>query len=357
MPCIYYGDKPNLTYNSQEHVFPLGLGGIQMLPKGAVSDQANNEFSKLELHFMRESFVSFNRSMEGPGSTSKHKHSAASESRVTVGMTDKPTLGYLISGKPHVIYQFCVFEKHAGLSMPTDGNIEVFKGKLRNYQNQFVYLQSRLLNENDFIVGYHKGKYYVATKTQENRDIIASRLKFEISRFLNAKENTNFIEESNLVTLDVQINESNITERAYAKVALNILTHLFGIEYTSNNFSELKEWIVSGIGKNVYTKRVPSNDVTCIDQLVPESSHWCYFQPIDGHLAGVICFYNNSVCKRFLDFGIVDYPDKYPNGFICDWKNQREYTLLDLISLPEDEIAKNIAGFQKRLKLNGNLGR
>ncbi len=350
MPCIYYGDKPDLTYNSQEHVFPLGLGGIQMLPKGAVSDQANHEFSKLELHLMRESFVSFNRSMEGPGSTSKHKHSAASESRVTVGVTNgKPTLGYLVLGKPHVIYQFRVFENHVGVSIPMNGNLVVFKEKLRKYNNQFNYLQSDYLNKNDFVVGYHHGKYYVATKTQEDRERIGSRLKFETERFLSIKDNNHLIKEINQVTFDILIHENDITERAYAKIAFNVLTYLFGIEYTSNNFSELKEWIVSGIGKNVYTKRVPSNDVTCIEQLVPESSHWCYFQPIDGHLAVVICFYNNSVCKRFLDFGIVDYPDKYPNGFICDWKNQREYTLLELIALPEDEIVKNIANFQNRL--------
>ena len=122
-------------------------------------------------------------------------------------------------------------------------------------------------------------------KRKKKRDIIASRLKFEINRFLNAKENNYFTEETNLVTFDIQINENNITERAYAKVALNVLAHLLGIDYISNNFSELKKWIVSGIGKNIYTKRVPSSDVTCIEQLVPESSHWCYFQPIDGHLA------------------------------------------------------------------------
>ena len=31
--CIYYGDKPNLTYNSQEHIFPASIGGIGKLPK------------------------------------------------------------------------------------------------------------------------------------------------------------------------------------------------------------------------------------------------------------------------------------------------------------------------------------
>ena len=43
--CIYYGDMPGLTYNKREHIFPAGLGGKAMLPKGYVSDQANELFS------------------------------------------------------------------------------------------------------------------------------------------------------------------------------------------------------------------------------------------------------------------------------------------------------------------------
>lgn len=45
--CIYFSDQDDLTYKNQEHIFPAGLGGIGMLPRGYVSDQANALFSPL----------------------------------------------------------------------------------------------------------------------------------------------------------------------------------------------------------------------------------------------------------------------------------------------------------------------
>ena len=45
MSCIYYLNKENLTYNKKEHIFPATIGGIETLPVGYVSDQANEYFS------------------------------------------------------------------------------------------------------------------------------------------------------------------------------------------------------------------------------------------------------------------------------------------------------------------------
>lgn len=64
--CIYLkGTEPVLSFNSQEHIFPAGIGGIQMLPKGYVSDQFNNSFSKIELDFMRNSLIALPRQFYG----------------------------------------------------------------------------------------------------------------------------------------------------------------------------------------------------------------------------------------------------------------------------------------------------
>ena len=65
--CIYYGDMPELTYNKREHIFPAGLGGKTMLPKGYVSDQANELFSPLEAKLMHDSLLSTSRSLFDPG--------------------------------------------------------------------------------------------------------------------------------------------------------------------------------------------------------------------------------------------------------------------------------------------------
>lgn len=52
--CIYLKKMlPDVTFNKAEHIIPAGIGGIKTLPKGLVSDEANELFSKLELDFMR----------------------------------------------------------------------------------------------------------------------------------------------------------------------------------------------------------------------------------------------------------------------------------------------------------------
>lgn len=47
--CTYLSEQDDLTYKNQEHIFPAGLGGTGMLPRGYVSDQANALFSPLDL--------------------------------------------------------------------------------------------------------------------------------------------------------------------------------------------------------------------------------------------------------------------------------------------------------------------
>lgn len=66
--CIYLTEaSENLKYNSEEHIIPAGLGGMQKLPKGYVSDKINNMFSKYELKAMRNSLLTGNRMKHGPG--------------------------------------------------------------------------------------------------------------------------------------------------------------------------------------------------------------------------------------------------------------------------------------------------
>jgi len=48
MSCIYLKNKQGLAFEKREHIFPRMLGGSVRLPKGIVSDEANEIFSKLE---------------------------------------------------------------------------------------------------------------------------------------------------------------------------------------------------------------------------------------------------------------------------------------------------------------------
>lgn len=66
--CAYLFDsEKNLTYKKQEHIISAGIGGIRTLPKGYVSDQANELFSKYELKCLRYSPLLIERARYGPG--------------------------------------------------------------------------------------------------------------------------------------------------------------------------------------------------------------------------------------------------------------------------------------------------
>lgn len=74
MSCIYYGNQEGLTYNKREHVFPASLGCKTMLPKGWVSDQANELFSPMEEILTRRSSISTERALFGPGKGALLRH-------------------------------------------------------------------------------------------------------------------------------------------------------------------------------------------------------------------------------------------------------------------------------------------
>ncbi|WP_298472752.1 hypothetical protein [uncultured Psychrobacillus sp.] len=59
--CILQKSEQFLHFDKAEHIIPAGLGGIQKLEKGSVSDEANEKFSKTETVALRNSFIAFNR--------------------------------------------------------------------------------------------------------------------------------------------------------------------------------------------------------------------------------------------------------------------------------------------------------
>lgn len=99
--CIYTNkDDTDATFISAEHVFPKCIGGQYCLPKGFVSDQINNDFSKIELTFARENpIIVLNRMFYKRLGRTKHKN----RDKISIFKdvdSSKLTLGYIIDGKP-----------------------------------------------------------------------------------------------------------------------------------------------------------------------------------------------------------------------------------------------------------------
>ena len=82
--CIYLKGIGGLLYKSEEHVFPQALGGKVALPLGYVSDRFNNDISKLEQEFIRDSFIGTIRQFYGPGKKGSLSNSKATKSKIYV---------------------------------------------------------------------------------------------------------------------------------------------------------------------------------------------------------------------------------------------------------------------------------
>lgn len=84
--CIYsLKTASEANFQKQEHVIPACIGGKAKLPKGYVSDEVNEMFSKLELDFARNNLlISLNRVFFGPGKRGSLDPNKATESDIHI---------------------------------------------------------------------------------------------------------------------------------------------------------------------------------------------------------------------------------------------------------------------------------
>ena len=66
--CIYsLKTEPDAQFLTQEHIFPKTIGGINKLPLGMVSDEANRLFSPLEKDFVHNNpIIQMEKMFHGP---------------------------------------------------------------------------------------------------------------------------------------------------------------------------------------------------------------------------------------------------------------------------------------------------
>ena len=355
--CIYYGDSPELTYVNREHVFPAGLGGIHKLEKGVVSDQANALFSKMEMKLMRQSLVSFYRILFGPGDRGSLVPNKASKSLVTVGHDEdgNTILSYFSDGKPQGIPQVLFSGKKYRISLPTthadlSENKKLFLSALQKYDNKFVYLNSSFfLPVGEIIVGYFEGKYYVGTsdgrpEVSKVKKAINSLLQVSSSNDEEEKVTVNehMVEQEHIMLEDQEI------ARMYAKTAMNVIALIMGAEYAANpQFDDIRNWIITGESKDNYSYlpviSIKKDHSNRLEELMPPDSHWCLFMRVESNLEAIVCFYN-KISRRFTLGEMPDTKCTFPFGFICDWRNEREYTYDEFLNAKVVELVNNQFG-------------
>lgn len=333
--CIYLGSKDELTYETQEHVFPAGLGGCEKLEKGVVSDQANSYFSKIERNVLKKSLLQINRIIDGPGKRGSLSEKKATTSDVMLmEHNGQQCLGYMKQSEGYILEQIIIcnekIEFHAGTEKSGDpiNECNSLIDKINNLGEKYVPI--KLPNENEnIIITYFKDKIYIASNRElETEDISKLKLMFKGSLQFGK---TRVVEGKMSGTLEVEENIINV-EKMVGKIAINTLAYIYGQESANNvELEGIKKAIFSKdneIEKYVFYLKT---DTQMKKKLGLHSyQHACIIVQDEEKVTAIVFIYDRG---WQVDLGgrIIKEKKELPNGIICDWKSRKDYKYIDYI--------------------------
>ena len=355
--CIYTGkETPEASFDSAEHIFPKCIGGQNCLPRGYVSDETNNVFSKYERQFARENPVVLINRMFYPKVGRKHHKNR--EKIAAFKHNDNVILGYISEAKPICLNQISFFELsdetlENSLSCkitlsPTNAgsNKERYESFLeisKNYNGCPSPIKSDIIPDNTVLLGHKDKCWYLGIAKNQNPELIKPMVLKAIQKLIAniEKFNKQYKESkstSNQVTasFEIMFNCEDVF-RVYAKIAFNALASLKGQEYVLKpEFDDIRNAILDGEdilayvtiakGKNAqkeitdrFSERVSVGD-TC---------HSVVFCTIDNYLYGFVSLYgtDHPIVVKFgtISINVVDM-------YLCDWQNKKDYKLIDYVT-------------------------
>ena len=274
--CIYLGENPQLTFNSQEHVIPASLGCVNKLPIGVVSDQANNIFSKYELELFRNTPIGFitKRNIGERGNLNKPIPELVCEFERS---GDLPKVYVSILDKNYNIAQLIIFEEKYELK---SSNVEEAKLLLSlikqvNKDTRFNFRLIPNCKEDILIVSYCNKKWYcyhskIVDDTNEYLNIV-EKIVFVASQIPN---NLDGIEPTvKKIPKDKEIIVGKIfstdafisQDRVIIKIMINTICYLFGEDKASDILLDnMKQFALGNTDtlNNVLNRRVELCDKT-----------------------------------------------------------------------------------------------
>lgn len=324
--CIYYNNKENLIYTGQEHIFPASIGGIEKLPLGYVSDQANHYFSRLEQELLKSSMVSLSREIFGPGKRGTNKLGEVNI-RVMKDNNDEYALGYIFKGKPYTIPHINVNIKTGKVNLSLDKKegsqyLNIFLQKLESFKEKFVYIQNKDIPQDKILIGYYQNKYFVASAYEE---IKISIIKNIINMFLQSIcKNAKFENNKSQVYVKNSMTISKDNAKVYAKIAFNVLAKYKGKEFVLDSaFDDMRKWIIGE--KDLSINWLPNRNSNLNFFISELTGHYCIISDIDGYICAEVSIYGWKY-----GFKLGKNPgEKFimPFGILCDSQNKEEYSL------------------------------
>jgi hypothetical protein len=351
--CIYlYKQDSILSYDSAEHIIPAGLGGIKKLPKGYVSDQANNLFSKIEKKALRYSLLIGNRLRHGPGKRGNQKVQKEKTPAIRLLNEEKThgsKLGYIFMGSAYIIPQItCAFNCLSGElkidcfgdDFETDDFSEYFirfKTKLveflLNEKRAFTFIENDGKSNSSFYIGLHKNKWYISSNSPSFKldnyvNIIINYFIINATNSLG-KINDNIIHQMNKSEIGYS-QQIDITDMSFfylfLKIAFNSLAYLLGQEMAlSRSFDEIRHDIINC--QNIDNYIVPESECKELFEKhvrnLKNNEHNVFIVSKETTLYSYVSLYNEWHSYMVLS---NNYQGKtIVAGFVCDWKSKNEY--------------------------------
>ena len=198
---------------------------------------------------------------------------------------------------------------------------------------RYTEIPCKNLKGDQILIGYtcnkkkKTHKWYLARSTKISNEQIMERVKTIFESAKRIEVGTTKYQPH----LEQHFKESEEADRAYAKTALNVICKLYGKEIACNkNFDDFRKWVISGEPHrdNWLNEDVVPNSGIGFE--LPKNAHWCLIFGKDNSVFAVVCLYN-CFTRRFY---IGEKPNELPikiNGYICDWRNNKEYTLNEYI--------------------------
>ena len=346
--CIYTKKQsPDATFIGRDHIFPGGIGGKAMLPTGYVSDEANNAFSLLELDFMRNSLISLPRQYFGPGKRGRLAPSAATQSNIHImyglEMGHMPMLGYISLGIPNIIDQVALspsggqgISLHPKAGLSYQEQFSKFVSQIKKWDHTHTFLEEKDLDD-VVLLGNHNQKWYIAASNSQG---IQKAIDF--ARLLQTNELR--ADSTSHVELNVKAHQRmsfNIEYfyRVCAKIAFNYLAFLRGSEYMLKSyFAPIREYILRGSPK-ANARLMDSSDTQLsifLRGAFPKDAHKVLISTTKVGIIAMISFYGDSF-PAVVNIAETSEDPIY-EGFICDWRNSNELSLIEVIrALAQDQ--------------------
>lgn len=350
--CIYYKDG-NLSFDSREHIIPASVGGIRKLPKGFVSDKANNYFSGIELVALRETFVGGIRNYIGPGHRGKRLN-VSNEGVIQCSSKYNPHLNVLkVRNDIESAFSYklgFMYDKHI-VFIPqvlfyVDNQLKLEKkiyspggydNPLNNVGSFFEYLKKMvpmdseivttelLCSEAVLIVGCFYSKWYHFC----NIPFLDFEKAYKIC--------TDQIDDINLIISLDRGKQYDYSYRLsgglihgelqfiYLKTAFNVLAYVMGQDYVLDERFDFIRNIIMGKSKvDILRTCEPCKATKWISNLDLVDPHVVIFETIEGILFAVVSFYG-ELCYVFTMANELDESISF--AYVCDWRNRHEYVV------------------------------